>query len=190
MSDKEAQLIRECQNGSREAFGSLYETYAKKIYDFVFFRTFDKSVAEDITSIAFIKAFENMEKFDPKKGMFSSWMYRIAQNAVIDHFRSEKRVEGIDAYPDLGEVIGYEKRFDERKSLEVVKEYMKKLTKEQQEIVRLRVWDELSYREIAELTGKTEGSCKVMFSRVISKMREELPHTLLLLALVRSSFER
>lgn len=185
MEEKERQAIHACKEGNLEAFETLYTLYAKRIYNFLFYRTYQKELAEDIASVAFMKALENIRRFDERKGNFSSWLYRIAQNTLIDHTRRERPSTSIEEAFDLGEDDRNEERTDARARLGEVKEYLEKLSEEQQELVRLRVWDELSYKEIAALTGKSEGSCKVMFSRVIAKMQKELPHALLLLVLFK-----
>ena len=181
----ELEAIKKCKDGNLEAFGSLYSLYTKKIYNFLFYRTYRKELAEDIASVAFMKALENIGQFDERKGNFSSWLYRIAQNALIDHVRKERPSVPIEDVFDLGEGDNTEEKLDIGENLKEVKKYLKELSAEQRELVRLRVWDELSYKEIAELTGKSEGSCKVMFSRIVAKMQKEIPHVLLLLAIFR-----
>lgn len=181
----ELEAIRECKKGNLEAFGTLYSLYAKKIYNFLFYRTYRKELAEDIASVAFMKALENIGQFDEQKGNFSSWIYRIAQNALIDHVRKERPSVPIEDIFDFGEGDNAEEKLDVEENLKEVKKYLEALSAEQRELVRLRVWDELSYKEIAELTGKTEGSCKVMFSRIVAKMQKEIPNALLLLILFR-----
>ena len=185
MTQRELHAIKECKKGNLESFGELYELYAKKIYDFLFYRTYQRDLSEDLASVAFMKALQNIHQFDTTKGSFSSWMYRIAHNAMIDHYRVQKPDVDIESCFEIGEVPLHEEALDAKEKLETVKEYMKTLTPEQQELIRLRVWDGCSYKEIGEIMKKSEGSCKVMFSRVIAQMRKDLPFALPVVLLVR-----
>lgn len=162
------------QGGDRAAFGALYDRYIERVYRFVYYKTFDKEVSEDIVSQVFIKAYERIGSFDAKKGNFSQWIYSIARNAVIDHFRVAKRTVPIEDIFDLGEDERTEAKIDARDLLKKVESYLSKLSPRQREIVTLRVWEEMPYRDIAEIVGGSEDSVKMMFSRTIRELREKL----------------
>jgi RNA polymerase sigma factor (sigma-70 family) len=76
---------------------------------------------------------------------------------------------------DLSDKEDIERDADVSLRLEGVKEYLGRLKTEQREIVVLRVWEGMSYKEIAEATGRSEDSCKMMFSRTIRRLRDEMP---------------
>lgn len=162
------------KGGDTEAFGALYDRYIERIFRFVYFKTLDKDVAEDIVSTVFIKAHERISGFDPSRGVFSQWLYGIARNAVIDHYRTTKKHVDVEDIFDLGEDDRTEAKIDARDLLKKVEKYLTTLTPRQREIVTLRLWDELSYREIAEIVGGTEDAAKVMFSRTIRELRDKL----------------
>jgi len=167
-----------------EQFEDLYDRYVKKIYDFIYFRTYHKETAEDLTSITFTKALGKLSSFNPDKGNFSSWLYRIARNTVIDHYRTNKPTFDIEEVFDLKGSEDFERDFDVQDQLAEVQKYLKKLKPELRELVIMRVWDGLSYREIAEITGKSEDSCKVAFSRVMAKLKMEVPYAVVVLFLI------
>jgi RNA polymerase sigma-70 factor, ECF subfamily len=178
----DAIYAKKCAAGDREAFGVLYDRYIEKIYRFVYYKTFGKEVAEDITSAVFHKAFEKIGSYHESKGPFSAWIYRIARNAVIDHYRTLKKTVPIEDVFDLGEENRTEEAHDAILLLSRVEEFMKTLTPRQREILTLRIWEELSYREIAERIGGTEDSVKMAFSRAICEVREQCgPRALLIL---------
>jgi RNA polymerase sigma-70 factor (ECF subfamily) len=174
MEQPDHSYIDKAKAGDAQAFGVLYDRYIDRIYRFVYFKTFDKDVAEDIVSTIFIKAYERIATFDPQKGVFSQWIYGIARNAIIDHFRTAKNHANIEDIFDLGESERTEEKIDARELLGKVEKYLTTLTPRQREIVTLRLWEELSYREIAEIVGGTEDAAKVMFSRTIRELREKL----------------
>jgi len=176
----EQKIIIDCQKGNKEEFGRLYDWYVRKIYDFIYYKTHHKETAEDITSRVFIKALEKIDTFDNSRGFFSAWIYQIARNAVIDFYRTKKGDIGIDDIWDLVGNDNLERDIDVRQKLKSVEDYLKKLKSEQREIIMLRVWQEMPYKEIAEIIGKSEGSCKMMFSRTINELRKEVPANLVL----------
>lgn len=171
----EDNLIMACQNGNLEKFGELYDAYIRKIYDFIYYKTHHKETAEDLTSAVFTKAFEHIRNFDCTKGSFSSWIYRIARNSVIDHYRVKKNDINIDDAWDLFGRGDMARDFDIAQKIEKVKKYIHNLNSDERDIVLLRVWQEMPYKEIAEIMGKSEASCKMSFSRTMKELRNKMP---------------
>jgi RNA polymerase sigma-70 factor, ECF subfamily len=168
-------LVTAYTDGDTNAFGILYDRYIKKIYAFIYYKTFDSETAEDLTSTTFLKALNKIDTLDVTKGNFSTWLYSIARNTVIDHYRSHARTAqtGEDVF-DLSGDDRTADTLDARDSLSKVETYLQTLSPLQREIVTLRVWEARSYKEIAEITGGTENSVKMSFSRTIRKLREDL----------------
>ncbi|XOB40888.1 MAG: RNA polymerase sigma factor [Candidatus Nealsonbacteria bacterium] len=160
---------------NRDNFGQLYDKYIKKIFNFIYYKTHHKETAEDLTSDTFIKALNKLDRFDESKGSFSTWIYQIARNTVIDFYRTKKNSINIDDIWDLSTDEDILRDLDTAKRLEDVKEYLKTLKSEQREIVILRVWEGMSYKEISEAMGKSEASCKMAFSRTIKILKEQMP---------------
>ena len=174
MENTESTIITAIKHGELDQFGRLYDLYIKKIYDFIYYKTLHKEITEDLTSQTFFKALKNINNFDDKIGSFSSWLYRIARNTVIDYYRTKKTDKNIDDVWDLASKQDTEAEIDVSQKLEQVKQYLQKLNTTQREIVIMRLWDGLSYQEIAEITSKTITSCKMTFSRVMTKLRQDM----------------
>lgn len=102
---KQAKLIqlKKCQKGELEAFGFLYDNYIKKIYDFIYYKTHHQETAEDLTNATFMKALENIRKFNLQEAYFPAWLYKIARNTVIDHYRTQKNHNNIDDAWDIAD---------------------------------------------------------------------------------------
>lgn len=184
----ETELIVRCQKGDSEAFGQLYDLYIKKIYDFLYFRTFHKETAEDLTDTVFTKAFERIKQYNEAKGKFSTWLYQIAKNTLTDYFRTMKTAENIEDIWDLSSGANLEKDADAVLLLEKVQARLKQLPSMQRDIVVMRVWDGLSHKEIADLLDITEGNSKVSFARAVEKLKSEISLALLMI-IVLSHFK-
>lgn len=180
----EKEIIKSCQSGDTRLFAILYDHYIDSIYRFVYYKTRHKETAEDIVSQTFFKALQSIKKVDLEKS-FSAWLYRIARNQVIDHYRQKRTHADIDDMWDLGEEADLIGDLDRSASFKKVEKYLKNLQPEERDIIILRVWQELSYKEISEVLGKSEGACKMSFSRSIEKLRKTVPLGLLLFILMK-----
>lgn len=180
----EKQIIEKCQNGDTEKFGLIYDKYVKKIYNFIYYKTFHKETAEDILSQVFFKALNKINSYNPNSGSFSSWIYKIARNQIIDHYRTKKNNINIEDVWNIEDGSNISLDAENKIKLEQVKKYLSKYSAEQRDIIILKLWEEMSYKEIAEIMGKSEAGCKMMFSRAINKLRQEMPlHILIMLLL-------
>ncbi len=166
--------IQKYLDGNSKAFDKLYKKYIEKIYKFVFYKTMHKESAEDLTSTVFFKALDNLEKFDDSKSKFQTWLFNIARNTVIDHYRTQKTNSNIEDFWSIADSNHLETTIGNNLKIEEVKKYLKTLTPEQREIVILRVWEGLSYKEIASIIGKSENACKVSFSRSAQKLKDNI----------------
>lgn len=177
MSADELSHIAACQSGDLTHFDPLYRDYVQRIYAYIYRRTLKKDLAEDLTSMTFMRALEKIDLYSPSKGVFAAWLYTLARNAISDHFRSatvknEMSVEDIWDMPTTDDVV---RTVDERVTYDKLVDALKTLDPSKREIILLRLWDNLPYSEIAAITGKTENNCKVMYSRTIDSLRQKLP---------------
>jgi RNA polymerase sigma-70 factor (ECF subfamily) len=184
MSIKQKQLVKQAQNGDQEAFGQLYELYFEKIYRFIYFKTTDRQTTEDLTSQTFFKALENLAKFKGEIAQFKSWIYKIAHNLVIDHYRTNRDHTPLDLAQDLAAPEQTAAKTAINLELEKVINYLDTLDPQDRQLIVLRIWDELSYREIAAIIGKSEASLKMQFSRLLKKVRNDLKSTVVIVLLL------
>ncbi|MDD5749330.1 MAG: sigma-70 family RNA polymerase sigma factor [Patescibacteria group bacterium] len=182
--DREIELIRACQTGQNEAFGQIYDLYFEKIYRFIYYKVSHRESAEDLTSLTFTKALQNLKKFNTDQGLFSAWLYKIARNSIIDHYRSNAPVYDLEASYGLHLEENIEEHMDQQQELASIKEKLELLSPEQKEIVVMRVWNELSYKEISQTIGKSENNCKVIFSRALKQLKSSLVVLIIILSLL------
>ena len=178
----EQQVLGACKKGNLEEFGKLYDVYVDKIYRFIFYKTSHKETAEDLTSETFTKALKSIGGFSANKGTFQAWLFKIARNTVIDFYRTKKNLVNIEDVWELGHTDNLQNVLSTQDDLRKVREYLSKLSPRQREIVILRVWDNMPYKQIAEIVNETEANCKMIFSKTIKKMKNDLgPLAVLLL---------
>ncbi len=161
--------------GNQHAFGEVYDAFVKKLYDYAFYRIKNRENAEDIVSETFMKALQHLSSFDPKKGSAASWLYRIARNTLIDHVRSDKKTTVFPEDFDIADTTNLKTATENRDMLRKIEEKLANLSEHEREIIVLRVWDELSYKEIALILGKSEASLKMAASRALRALRSQLP---------------
>ena len=129
--------------------------------------------AEDLTHEVFMSAWQNIGSYKSKGFPFSSWLYQIARNRVIDHYRTKKFHTDIESVE--GEVAGLEAKIEidleNSLSLEVVKAMLQKLTPEQQDVILMRFMEERTHKEIAAAMKKSEGSVRLMQHRAVNTLK-------------------
>ena len=164
-----------------EQFTQLYDRYVERIYTFVYYRVTHRETAEDLTSSVFLKALAAHKGFDGKNPQ--AWLYRIARNTVIDHYRTHRPNADLDTALDVRSGDDVQSRVDKRLALEQIRAELAKLPPDQQDIITLRVWDGLTHQEISAIMGKSEAACKMALSRALGALQTALPFSALLLFL-------
>lgn len=184
MQQNDKSLAERASKGDGEAFGRLYDVYIKKIYNFVYYKTHHRETAEDLTGRIFMKALENISSFSQEKGSFSSWLYKIARNTVIDHYRAAKFDTNIEDAWDISSDSDMACDTDTRLKIEDIRKFLCLLRPIERDVVIMRVWQEMSHKEISEVIGKSEDNCKVIFSRAVVSIRKQMPLAALVALLI------
>lgn len=165
------ELVKHCQNWELDYFWELYDRYIDKIYKFIYLKTTDKELSEDLTSEVFLKALNKIDKFKQKeKATFKSWIYKIAYNLVIDYYRGKKEDSNLEDYMNLWKLEDFWKQVDDKEKLKKVLKYLNTLKEEHKEIIIMRIWEDLSYKEISEIKWISVDNCKQIFCRTIKKI--------------------
>lgn len=146
----------------RLVFLGHYLKFKDKIYSYFWYRTgMRRELAEDLTSDVFLKAWQKFETFDQSRS-FQAWVYRIAHNHLVDHYRLRRLEIDIDELHDLGA--------EDRRSWEVW-QLLEKLPDDDKEVISLKYLQGFSYKEIAEMLSKTEEAVRVMAHRALKKLQ-------------------
>ena len=169
---KELELIRKSQKGDEQAFGQLYEIWASKVYRFVYLKTKHVPVAEDLTSEVFLKAWQKIHQYKPAPdARFSSWLYAIARNTVIDYYRVNKRVE--ISFEDLPEIADLEGEEPYREATRI-EEALERLPEDYAKVLKLRFVEEMPIARIAQSMKKKESNIRALTHRALKKLKDEL----------------
>ncbi|MDO8885388.1 sigma-70 family RNA polymerase sigma factor [Candidatus Oleimmundimicrobium sp.] len=166
-----------------EAFVKVYDLFFNKIYGYVYYKVGSVEDAEDITEQVFLKALVAIGKFKWEGAFFSSWLFKIAHNQIVDYFRARAKTvnnktvnnipdEQMDKIPDKGECL--ERIVETKMSLSYIQNEILKLTKEQQDVLILKFLSGFSNMEIAKFLNKTEGAVKALQHRALNSLRKIL----------------
>jgi len=159
----------------------IYEDYFSKIYNYVFYRLLHREQTEDIVSEVFLKVISNLNTFNSEKASFSTWIFNIAKNAIIDHIRKQRHV----VYTMDGDAREFSccVDFDEQCELilneerKLLYKALAELDEKQRHIIALKYFGEFTNRKIAEMTGMNESSVSTVCFRAIAKLRAALKDT-------------
>jgi len=176
MMEGENNLIKKAIKGKPEAFGALYDHYHPRIYRFVLIKVSHKEQAEDITHQTFLKAWENIKTYEPQGHPFGSWLYKIARNTVIDHYRaSRQKISLEDVSPEaLGIDDSLVGKIEISIEWENLLESIRELKEIEQDVLIMRFVENLPHKEVAEAVQKTENAVKVIQHRAIKKLKKKV----------------
>ena len=171
-------LVNKARTGDKEALTKLYGIFREKIYRYVFFKCGNHADAEDITNEVFLRMIQSIANFRWKGIGFSSWLFKIASNLVIDYYRNKSRsnTESIKEKDYIGETNWEQisEFLDNRDLFHAIYRDTDDLTDLQKEVVNLRFIADLSLKETAEAMSKNVNSIKAIQHAAIKKLKEKV----------------
>jgi RNA polymerase sigma-70 factor, ECF subfamily len=171
----EESLVKRAQQRDQVALTQLYEENFDRIYRYIVIKIGDRTEAEDMTQQVFLNAIQSISSYKSQGMPFSSWLYRIAHNQVVDHLRKKSRRILVPLDETLPANSDDPKHTAEQKiEIEEVVAASKELTAAQQEVISLRFGGELSIAEVAKAMGRSEGAVKALQHSAIAALRKAL----------------
>jgi RNA polymerase sigma-70 factor (ECF subfamily) len=171
------ELVKRAKQNDSEALAQIYDLFVEKVYRYIYYKVGDQTEAEDLTEEVFLKVLENIERFEERGIPFSSWLFAIARNLVINYYKLHSRRAVIPLH-QLKEKISNERRPDEvffkNFSAEELRLAIAQLTEEQQQVIILKFFSDLKNREIADVLNKSEGAVKALQHRALASLYRKL----------------
>lgn len=168
-------IIKGCKKGDNESFSLLVDRYSKRFYGFFYSQTLDRQVSDELLSEFYLKLVKNIKSYSG--GSFEAWMYKVASNVRYDYLRKHIRErENSSKYFEqkvyLDEPIIDEEQ-DEYEDYDLPAA-MQQLDEDSRELLAMRFYSELSFKDIAKATGKPLGTVLAKTHRAVAKMRQIL----------------
>jgi RNA polymerase sigma-70 factor (ECF subfamily) len=171
------QLLKIAQEGNTEAFGAIYERYAEKVFRYLSAHLGSRLDAEDLTEEVFIRVWRSLPDYRERGSPFLSFVFRVARNALIDHYRRERRVVGqlssdevmiADHKPGPGEIVS------EQMERQELREALEGLREDYRNVLILRFLSDLSPEDTAIAMGRSAGAVRVLQHRALAALRVRL----------------
>src|ERR671939_698012 len=172
-------LVARAQQGDRDALEELYLLHFDRIYSYLHMSVGNRHDAEDLTTQTFLKMLESINRFRWQSAPFSAWLFRIAHNLAMDHFRASRRWQPEEEVP---EPPGSEQASAEEDALQSIGrqsmlELIESLSPEQQQVLTLKFVFNFPNAEVATILDKTEGAVKSLQHRALASLQRELAKT-------------
>ena len=167
-------LVLKSQAGDTEAFAKLYDILVTPIYRYLYYKV-ERSEVEDLTEAVFVKVWEHLPRYRKGKAAFTSWVFRIAHNLVVDYYRLNKVVRELDeTLPDERREHNPLSRLQSKLDRENLREAISQLKESYQQVVTLKFINELSNEEVAEVLGRKPGNIRVLQFRALKSLKQIL----------------
>jgi RNA polymerase sigma-70 factor (ECF subfamily) len=175
-TDHVRRLVERAQKGDRAALEELYLIHFDRIYSYLHMTVGNRHDAEDLTTQTFLKMLESIAKFRWQSAPFSAWLFRIAHNLSMDHFRSRRRWQPEEEVP---EVPGEEEPSAELQAMQSIGrqsmlELIEDLSPEQQQVLTLKFVFNFQNGDVATILGKTEGAIKSLQHRALVSLQKQV----------------
>lgn len=171
-------LLERAVEGDKQAFGALYEIYMDEIYRYFFYRLGHVQDAEDMTERTFLKVWESLDRFETGRASFRTWLYRVAHNLLVDHYRTDKPTDPLPDEPVKAPEAGPEGQVESTQFGAELHAALGQLKPDYQQILTLRFVSDLSHSEAAQVLDRSEGAVRVLQHRALKALREVLERTL------------
>lgn len=169
--EREKNLIASCKSDLSH-FSELYKIYVKDVYRYTYSKLLNQTETEEVVSETFLKALENIQKYEFQGKPLKVWLFVIARNLIYQTYRQPDDLTYEDEWHGVEDESILDKIAD-KDMIERVEEYIRKFKPPVPEIIRLRVWEEFTFEEIAEILDKKVTAVKMAYYRALEKIQAE-----------------
>jgi len=169
-------LVDEAQRGDRAALEELYLLHFDRIYSYLHMSVGNRHDAEDLTNQTFLRMLESIERFRWRQVPFSAWLFRIAHNLAMDHFRAGRRWQPEESPPEPpgGEHLSADEEALHSIGRASMLEMIESLSEDQQQVLTLKFVFDFANAEVAAILGKTEGAVKSLQHRALAALQRQM----------------
>jgi RNA polymerase sigma-70 factor, ECF subfamily len=169
------ELVARAQRGDRSALEALYVRHVDRVFAYLVATVGNRHDAEDLTVQTFVRMLESIERFEQRSTPFEAWLFRIARNLAIDHFRASGRYEPAEAPPEGEPQPSAEEQVLARLHRRTLLEHVRTLPRPQRQVLGLKFVLSLSNAEAAVALKKTEGAVKALQHRALDTLSRRDP---------------
>ncbi len=171
--DEEKRLVERAIGRDQGAFADLYDRHVVRVYRHIYYLVSDAREAEDLTAQTFLKAWEAIDRYKERGAPFVAWLLRISHNLTISHLRSKRDHSELDeGFVDGKRGGNPEESLEQSTDERSVREAVLRLRDEQRQVIMLRFVEELDYREVAAMIGKSVPAVRVIQHRALGNLRK------------------
>ena len=159
-----------------DAFSAFYQEYLPRVFKYISYRVADNFLAEDLTSIVFEKALTRFKTYSAQKAAFSTWIFTIARNTLIDHFRARGRGKDVpldDTLDRPNDEKSPEQNAIDQEERRALRRCLSRLSPAELEIISLKFSSEMTNRQIAGVLGLSDSNVGVILYRAVRKLKKE-----------------
>ena len=153
---------------------AVYKEYLPRVYNFFRYRVDDRTLAEDLTSVTFEKAWRGRSRFRQDLSAFSTWLFTIARNVAIDHFRRKENDTSLEAVQEPVDPVSLEETVQNNHDVARLSALVSQLPARERELIAFKYGAGLNNREIARLTHLSDSNVGIILYRVVAKLRIEM----------------
>jgi RNA polymerase sigma-70 factor (ECF subfamily) len=171
--EEERRIVLKAVERDQEAFAQLYDRHVVRIYRHIYYMVSDSTTAEDLTAQTFLKAWEAIDRDKERGAPIVAWLLRISHNLTVSYLRSKRDHSELDeTFLDSKMTRNPEEALEQASDEKSMREAVLKLRDEQRQVIMLRFVEEMDYREVADIIGKSVPAVRVIQHRALGNLRK------------------
>jgi RNA polymerase sigma-70 factor (ECF subfamily) len=171
--EEERRIVLKAVERDQEAFAQLYDRHVVRIYRHIYYMVNDSNTAEDLTAQTFLKAWEAIDRYKERGAPIVAWLLRISHNLTVSFLRSKRDHSELDeTFLDQKMTRNPEEALEQASDEKSMREAVLKLRDEQRQVIMLRFVEEMDYREVADIIGKSVPAVRVIQHRALGNLRK------------------
>lgn len=171
----ERTLVDRAITRDKEAYGALYDRHVVRVYRHIYYMLGNPAEAEDLTAQAFLQGWQAIERYQVRGAPFVSWLLRIAHNLGVSYLRSRKEASELpETLVDHDRYGNPEDTLQRHVETARVREAIMRLRHEHRQVIILRFVEDLEYKEVAQIVGKSVAAVRVIQHRALNALRKQM----------------